>query len=295
MGAAIDTTDGHAPLVVRGGPLGGITYVSAVPSAQVKGAVLFAGLAAEGETSVQEPVLTRDHTERALERLGAPVRTEGGRIALEAFQHSGFSARVPGDVSSGAFLVAAAALTGRPLRIEEVGLNPSRTFLLEVLRRMGVRTRVEVLRHELGEPVGALEVEPGSALVGTTVDDGELPLVIDEVPMLAMLATAAPSETRFLGAGELRVKEVDRLRGLVSAIRALGGDAGVEGDDLVVAGGGLRGGTVSSDGDHRMAMALAVAGIGARGPVTVEGIEAADVSFPGFVDVLRELGAGVEP
>jgi 3-phosphoshikimate 1-carboxyvinyltransferase len=294
MGARIETTAGHAPILVRGGALQGIRHVPAVPSAQVKGAVLLAGLAAEGETSVDEPAPTRDHTERALRHLGAPVGGQGHRIAVRRFQHPGFSATVPGDLSSAAFLVAAAAMTGRPLTIREVGLNPSRTFLLEALRRMGVRTRVEVERSELGEPVGTLEVEACPGIVGTTVTEEELPLLIDEVPALAMLAAHGNGDTWFLGAGELRVKEIDRLSGVVDAIRALGGGAGVEGDDLVVAGGGLPGGRASAGGDHRMAMALVVAGLGAYGPVTVEGVEAADVSFPGFVEALMALGALIE-
>ena len=294
MGAQFRTTDGHAPVRVRGGGLTGIRHASPVPSAQVKGAVLLAGLAAEGWTSVEEAAPTRDHTERALRHLGAPVSVDGNRVAVRRFQHEGFSATVPGDISSAAFLVAAAALTARALTIREVGLNPTRTFLLEALGRMGVRTRVEVERSELGEPVGTLEVEPCRGVVGTTVTEEELPLLIDEVPVLAMLAAHARGDTWFLGAGELRVKEVDRLTGVVDAIRALGGGAGVEGDDLVVAGGGLSGGLASSGGDHRMAMALAVAGLGARGPVTLEGVEAAEVSFPGFVEALVALGAPIE-
>jgi 3-phosphoshikimate 1-carboxyvinyltransferase len=244
---------------------------------------------------VEEPARTRDHTERALGHLGAPVRVEGSRGSVEAFQHEGFSARIPGDVSSAAFLVAAAAVTGRPLTVRGVGLNPSRTHLLEVLGRMGVRTRAEVERSELGEPVGTLEVEATDRIAGTTVAEGELPLLIDEVPVLAFLAAHAAGDTWFLGAGELRVKESNRLDGVADAIRSLGGAAGVEGNDLVIGGGGLRGGRVSSGGDHRMAMALAVAALGARGPVTVDGMEAADVSFPGFVRTLASLGAGIEP
>jgi 3-phosphoshikimate 1-carboxyvinyltransferase len=160
---------------------------------------------------------------------------------------------------------------------------------------MGVWTRPEVEGDELGEPVGRLEVEPARRLTGTTVTAEELPLLIDEVPVLAALAAHASTETRFLGAAELRLKESDRLGGLAEAIRALGGAAGVQGDDLVIAGGGLRGGRTSSFGDHRMAMAVAVAGLAADGPVTVEGVEAADVSFPGFVPALRTLGARIEP
>jgi 3-phosphoshikimate 1-carboxyvinyltransferase len=159
---------------------------------------------------------------------------------------------------------------------------------------MGARSRALVEREELGEPVGILEVEPPGALAGTTVPADELPMVIDEVPMLAMVAAHASGQTRFAGASELRVKESDRLAGLVGAIRGLGGAADLEGDDLVVGGGGLEGGVVDARGDHRMAMAAAVSGLGARGPVAIEGIEAAEVSFPRFLVALTALGARIE-
>jgi 3-phosphoshikimate 1-carboxyvinyltransferase len=159
---------------------------------------------------------------------------------------------------------------------------------------MGARVDLRVDREELGEPVGTLEVEPSSGLSGTRVEADELPLVVDEVPVLALVAAFARSETWFAGASELRVKESDRLSGIEDAIRALGGMAGVEGDDLVVGGDGLRGGTVDVHGDHRMAMATAVAALGSSLPVTIDGIDAADVSFPGFVPALRALGATIE-
>jgi len=201
---------------------------------------------------------------------------------------------VPGDVSSASFLVAAAVLTGTAMAIEGVGLNPTRTGFVGVLERMGASLGSRIERTELGEPVGTLEVEPGPRLSGTTIDAEELPLVIDEVPVLAMMAADASGPTRFEGAAELRVKESDRLAGLVEAIRALGGDADLEGDDLVVGGDGLVGGEAGARGDHRMAMALAVAGLAARGPVVVDGIEAAEVSFPGFEELLVALGARIE-
>jgi 3-phosphoshikimate 1-carboxyvinyltransferase len=163
-----------------------------------------------------------------------------------------------------------------------------------VLDRMGVQTSTDVLGDECGEPVGVLSAEPCAGVTGTAVDRAELPLLIDEIPALAMLAAHADGESRFRGAGELRVKESDRLGGVVEAIRALGGDARVEGDDLVVAGGGLSGGRASSLGDHRMAMAIAAGGLAATGPVTIDGMESAEVSFPGFVDTLSALGARIE-
>jgi 3-phosphoshikimate 1-carboxyvinyltransferase len=255
---------------------------------------VFAALVADGETVVDEPAPTRDHTERALAALGGPVIAEPGRVRVRAFQHRGFDAEVPGDVSSAAFLVAAAALTGSDITITGVGLNPSRTAFLDVMGRMGVETEPTVTGTQLGEPVGDLRVLPATRLSGTTVSSGEFPLVVDEVPVLAALAAQAEGETWFLGAGELRVKESDRLAAVAEGLRALGGHAGDRGVDLVVAGTGLRGGVAPSGGDHRMAMALAVAALAADGPCEVEGIEAADVSFPGFPQALRSLGAGVE-
>ena len=294
MGADVLTTEGGPPVRVAGGSLRAITYLCPVPSAQVKSAILLAGLAAEGETVVEEAAATRDHTERALEALGGPVLAAPGRVSLRGFQHGGFGGTVPGDPSSSAFLVGAAALTGSELTIHDVGLNPSRTRFLDVLARMGVRTRQRVERHEVGEPVGELHVEPADRLVGTRIEPEELPLVIDEVPLLAALAAHAKGETWFLGASELRVKESDRVASIAEGLRSLGGLAGDEGPDLVVAGGGLQGGTAASGGDHRMAMAFVVAALAASGPSTVEGIEAADVSFPGFAATLRRLGAPIE-
>ena len=294
MGADVRTTNGHPPIVVRGGRLHGIEHRTRVASAQVKSAVLLAGLAAVGSTTVREPAPTRDHTERALAALGAPVAFEPGLASVRAFEHEGFAAAVPGDVSSAAFLVGAAVLTGAAVAIEGVGLNPTRTRFIEVLARMGASLGSRIEREELGEPVGTLEVEPGPGLVGTTIDADELPRVIDEVPVLAIVAARASGQTRFRGGAELRLKESDRLGGLAEAIRALGGAAELEGDDLIVGGGGLAGGEADARGDHRMAMALAVGGLGARGPVSVRGIEAADVSFPGFERLLVSLGARIE-
>jgi 3-phosphoshikimate 1-carboxyvinyltransferase len=295
MGARVRTTEGHPPLEVAGGPLTAIRFAPPVPSAQVKGCVLLAGLDAEGETMVVETARTRDHTERALEALGAPVSVEGTSVTVRRFQHGGFEATVPGDFSSALFLVAAAALSGSPLVVRDIGLNPSRTTALEILRRMGIETTASVERTELGEPIGTLEVHARTgAIGGTTVSEQELPLVIDEVPVLAILAGHARGESRFLGAAELRLKESDRLAAISSTVRGLGGHAAVEGDDLVVAGGGYDGGSVSSGGDHRLAMAAAVAAVAARGSVTVEGMEAAEVSFPGFVEALDGLGVRAE-
>jgi 3-phosphoshikimate 1-carboxyvinyltransferase len=293
MGAGVATVEGHAPVVVDGGAIHGTRHVLATPSAQVKGAILFAGTAADGTTTVVEPAPTRDHTERALRALGAPVDDRDG-ISVARFQHEGFAGTVPGDPSSAAFLIAAAALTGSPLLVRGVGCNPSRLHYLEVMGRMGVETCVDLEGDEVGEPTGTIEVRPAGSLRPVRVSADEVPLVIDEIPVLAVLAAFAPGETWFAGAGELRVKESDRLDAIGRAIRALGGHAADEGADLVVAGGGLAGGTVDPAGDHRIAMAFAIAGLNAERSVTVLGAEAADVSFPGFARTLRSLGADLE-
>jgi 3-phosphoshikimate 1-carboxyvinyltransferase len=260
----------------------------------VKSAILFAGLAADGTTAVREPVPTRDHTERALSALGAPVERVDEEVRVTRFQHPGFEGRVPGDPSSAAFLIAAAALTGSAIAITGVGLNPSRLHFLAVMERMGIGTRLVVEGSELDEPVGSIEVEPCDGIRSVRVEAEELPLVIDEVPVLAALAIHAAGDSWFLDAAELRVKESDRLGAITRSIRALGGDAADEGDDLVVAGGGLDGGRTTAGGDHRIAMAMAVAALNARGASRIDGMNAADVSFPGFVATLGRLGAQIE-
>jgi 3-phosphoshikimate 1-carboxyvinyltransferase len=295
MGANVTTQDGHPPLVVRGASLTGIRFEPDVPSAQVKGAVLLAALAARGPTTVIEPVPTRDHTERVLRALGAPIRATGTSVVLEGpFQHGGLQGVVPGDPSSAAFLLGAAALTGGEITLVGVGVNPSRLGFAAVLRRMGLEVEVEVEGAELGEPIGTMRLGASGPPRGVRVPASELPLVIDEIPLLAALAAHADGPSRFEGASELRVKESDRLSMLVEGLRALGGAADDDGEDLVVGGGGLTGGSARSAGDHRMTMALTVAALAARSRSEIGGAESADVSFPGFFGLVRALGAGVE-
>lgn len=294
MGARVSTTNGHAPVSILGGGLHGITFAPEVPTAQVKSAVLLAGLAADGTTIVREPIRTRDHTERVLRALGAPVEIEADEIRVRAYQHGAFEATVPGDPSSAAFLIAAAALTGGSLVVTDVGLNPSRLHFLDVMRRMGIETRCTIEREEVGEPVGSIEVEPCAGIRAVRVEPREVPLVIDEVPVLAALAVHASADSWFLEAAELRVKESDRLAALASSIRGLGGVASDEGDDLVIAGGGASGGRVETLGDHRIAMAMTIVALGSIGRCRIDGMDAADVSFPGFVPTLRALGADLQ-
>jgi 3-phosphoshikimate 1-carboxyvinyltransferase len=295
MGAEIETDEGRPPLEITGSELVGIRFEADVPSAQVKSAVLLAGLAARGSTSVREPLRTRDHTERLLAALGAPVRVAEDLVELDGpFQTGPVEGRVPGDPSSAAFLVGAGTLSGAETAIAGVGVNPSRLAWLEVLSRMGVEGSAEPEGEQVGEPVGRLAATPPSSTRPVRVSPEELPLVIDEVPLLAAVAAHAGGESRFEGGAELRVKESDRLTALVEGIRGLGGEAGVEGDDLVVGGGGLRGGAAESAADHRIAMALVVTALAADAPCEIDGVEVAEVSFPGFLDLLRSSGAILE-
>lgn len=294
LGADVRTEGGHAPIRISGGALTGRVVRTEVPSAQIKGAVLLAGIAADGQTTLEEGAPTRDHTERALAWLGAPIQVTDGAVTVERFEVPAFDGRVPGDPSSASFLLAAAALSGGDVVIERVGLNPSRLAFLDVMSRMGLEPRIVETGSSVGEPFGRIELTPAGELSGVVVSARELPLIVDEVPVLAALASHASGETRFEGAGELRVKESDRLAAMSQALRATGGEAAVEGDALIVGGGGLSGGTVDPQGDHRIAMAMAVAGIASREGISIDGAECADVSFPGFAAVLLSLGADVE-
>jgi 3-phosphoshikimate 1-carboxyvinyltransferase len=295
MGATVTTAKGRPPVTVRGGRLRGIRYEPRVPSAQVKGAVLLAAAAAQGVTSIAEPVATRDHTERALRALGAAIRVGVSEVNLEGpFQHGGLDGTVPGDPSAAAFLLGAVALSGSELTLGGVGLNPSRLRFLQVMRAMGIEVDTEVEAEVLEEPVGTMHLRPAGGVRPVRVEPEDLPLVLDEVPVLAAIAAHAAGESRFEGAGELRVKESDRLTAMVEGIRGLGGEASIDGEDLVVAGGGLRGGSARAAGDHRIAMALTVSALAAETVSEIHGIESAAVSFPGFTAVLAALGAGLE-
>ncbi len=294
MGATVkdEGTDG-LPVTITGGTLRALRYEMPVSSAQLKGSLLLAGLVGEVSVAVREPVgRSRDHTERLLRSFGYSVTDDGGWIRFEPTGRlETFSVVVPGDVSSAAFPVGIALLSQRgQLRIAAVGLNPTRTHYLEVLRRMGAVVGIEEGTAQAGEPVGDLIVGP-AALSGVEVVAEEIPLLIDEIPMLAVLASRAQGTTVFREAGELRVKESDRLGLLASNIRDLGGVAGVSGNDLVVEGADYRPtGTVRTDGDHRLAMAFAVLGTVPDARVLVDNMECADVSFPGFRPMLGTLG-----
>jgi 3-phosphoshikimate 1-carboxyvinyltransferase len=295
MGATIALTDGgRPPLTITGGPLTAITHTPEVPSAQIKSAVLLAGLRAAGRTVVREPAPTRDHTERALSAFGVAVsRSAEGDVAVEggARLQGGLHLQVPGDPSATAFLaVAAAGLPDSAVDIDGVGLNPTRTALFDVLRRAGadVTTRVTGERH--GEPVGTVRVATGERLDLVIAPD-EVPLLIDELPALAALATFGGSIVVH-GAGELRVKESDRITALVTGLAAMGADVEEYPDGFAVRGTRrLTGGTVDARHDHRLAMSFAIAALGATHPTAIEGAAIAAVSFPGFFDVIERLRA----
>lgn len=292
MGARVQTTDGHAPLVIEAAPLSAIDYEPPVPSAQVKSAILLAGLFATGRTTVVEPVPTRDHTERLLERAGARVTRRPRSVSVEAAERLTLDEiEIPGDFSSAApLLVAAAIVPGSRLTVHGVGLNPRRIGLLDVLERMGARIAIYHRRLLGGEPTGDVEVRT-SELVGATVLAAEVPSLIDELPLLALAACHARGETVVRGAGELRLKESDRIEGVVEELRRIGGHIRATRDGFRVRGvpTRLRGGIVDSRGDHRLAMLGAVAGVSSSEGVELRGANAVETSFPGFFEVLEQL------
>ncbi len=297
MGAVVESDcDGTPPLQIRGGvQLQGIDYTLPVASAQVKSCVLLAGLYADGESIVTEPQVTRDHTERMLRALGADVRRDGPRVRLAGRQTlRGGRIGVPGDLSSAAFVVLAALLAAdADIRIEGVGINPTRTGVLDILRAMNADIDIENERRFGDEPVADLRVR-SSRLKGGKVDPALVPLAIDEFPVLFVAAAAAEGVTEFSGIGELRVKESDRIAAMAAGLTALGIKVEESPDGAIVHGGRLGEGTVDSCGDHRIAMSLAVAGSAAAGPVTVRDVDNVDTSFPGFVTLLQSIGVDID-
>jgi 3-phosphoshikimate 1-carboxyvinyltransferase len=293
MGATLEHDNGRPPLTIHGtAALQGIHFVPDVASAQVKSAVLLAGLHATGSTTVREPALTRDHTERALVAFGLRPAIDGLAVTVAGGQRlTSRELRVPGDASSAAFwAVAAAGLPGSEVELADVGLNPTRTAFLDVLQRTGARVARTTERTEAGEPIGTVVVSHGT-LRPVQIGPEDVPGLIDELPVLAALATfgGAVSVT---GAAELRAKESDRISALIAGLRAMGADADELPDGFHVrACGQLSGGTVDACGDHRLAMAFAVAALGAAGPTVINGAEAVDVSYPGFFETLGTLCA----
>ena len=292
MGADVRTHDGCAPISVYGGRrLTGCEHVLDVPSAQVKSALLLAGLFAEGRTRVHEPGLSRDHTERMLGTFGVTVVREPGAVALSGPQ--GLAAghvRVPGDFSSAAYFLAAGLVAGSgAVTVRGVGVNPTRTALIDILRLMGADIRVHAHPDPGAEPVADIEVHAGP-LRGVTVPAALVPAAIDELPLLFAIAALADGETVVTGAAELRVKESDRIGAMATGLRTLGVAVQVQPDGMCIRGGVVRGGTVDSQGDHRVAMAFAVLATRAESAVTILDVQNVATSFPGFAQAAHTAG-----
>ena len=290
MGARVTGDQDRPPLTIAGARLAGIDFSPPVPSAQVKSAVLLAGLHAAGDTTVRETAATRNHTELALPMFGVELRHSQGGVTLRGGQRlQGAVLTVPGDLSSAAFwAIAAAALPGSDVILEDVGLNPTRTGILAWLDRAGADVDLLQVAEDAGERRGSIRVRhrDNRAL---TVEPADVPGLIDELPALAALATHR-GELRVTGAGELRHKESDRISALADGLRALGGHVEEMTDGFHVVGARpLRGGEADAAGDHRLAMAFAVAALGARQPSRIRNAEAVDVSYPGFFDVLASI------
>ena len=298
MGAAVALADGGAPVTLRGGALAGVAYRLPVASAQVKSAVLLAGLSASGTTTVVEPVATRDHTERM---LGLDVLEIGGERHVSVDGGTRVRARqwvVPRDLSAAAFfLVAGSIAEAATIGLSGVGLNPTRSGVLNVLRAMGADVRVSNERERAGEPLADLRVEAPGGLAGVEIGGALVPNLIDEIPVLAVAAACAQGRTTIRDAAELRVKETDRIAATAAFLRAMGADIDERPDGLVIEGGRpLQSAEVDAQGDHRIAMAAAVAALAASGPTTIRGAEAAAVSFPRFWNALESVASGsVDP
>jgi 3-phosphoshikimate 1-carboxyvinyltransferase len=290
MGARFSSTDGRAPITVTGGRLSPIEFTPTVPSAQVKSAILLAGMQTAGRTVVREAVPTRDHTELALAAFGASVEKSGDAVSVTGGRPlRGIDAAIPGDASSATFwAAAAAAMPGSDLELVDLGLNPSRTALLDVLERAGALVERQVDRVEHGEPRGTVRIRH-RGLRPLVLTPADVPGLIDELPALAAMACCG-GELLVTGAAELRVKESDRISALAAGIRAMGGDIDELPDGFHVHGARrLAGGHPDAVGDHRLAMAFAVAALAATGETTIGGAEAVDVSYPGFFDTLAAL------
>lgn len=293
MGARIDTTDGRPPVRIHGGAaLAGIDFAMPVASAQVKSAVLLAGLQASGVTTVHEPAPTRDHTERMLRAFGVPVQVAGASVSVTggARLRAGAIA-VPGDLSSATFPIVAACLgaAGGELVLENVGLNPTRTGILDILRLMGADLAVTPTDPAAAEPVGTIRVRP-ARLRGAVIPPALVPLAIDEFPMLFVAAALAEGTTVVSGAAELRHKESDRIGVMAAGLRSLGITVDERPDGAVIHGGQLGGGRIDSHGDHRVAMAFAIGALAAAAPLVIEDVANVATSFPGFVGLMARLG-----
>lgn len=295
MGADIQGRDdaNFAPLKIRGGSLKAVTYDSPIASAQVKSAILLAGLYAKGTTSVREPLKSRDHTERMLKLLGANISIDGLKVSIAASNTlKAKDIEVPGDISGAAFfMVAALLLDGSKITIKNVGVNETRTGIIDILKRMGGEIDVKTIKTDW-EPIADITVS-SSNLKATTIDRGEIPRAIDELPALMIAAAFAKGRTVIKGASELRVKETDRIESMRENLRRMGGGLASEGDDVIIEGkDGLRGAQLFSFGDHRTAMAMSVAALRASGDSVINDTACVSTSFPKFFDTLKSISVG---
>lgn len=290
MGARIETTaDGTPPLRINGGSLSAIDYALPMPSAQVKSAILLAGLFAEGETRVIESGVSRDHTERMLPEFGVAVTRGDGTVSVSAPERMRTPGRIdiPGDLSSAAFLLAAAAMRpGASLLLEGVGINPTRNGILSLLGRMGAAIQIENFEMQQGELVANLRITGGN-LRGIDISAADVALAVDEIPVVLAVAAIAEGKTEVRGAGELKVKESDRLTAMVEGLERLGITAELLDDGVRVFGGQPQSGVIDSHGDHRVAMSFAILGQRAKGPVEIRDCENIETSFPGFVTLMQ--------
>jgi 3-phosphoshikimate 1-carboxyvinyltransferase len=295
MGARIECSPaGTLPMHIHGGAqLRGVDCALPVASAQLKSALLLAGLYAEGRTCVTEPAVTRDHTERMLDWFGCPVERAGQRVCIEGRPLRGRAVQVPGDISSAAFfMVAASIVPGSDLTLTGVGINPTRSAVIDILNAMGAELEIGDPREVSGEPVADIRVRH-RPLAGVRIPQALVPIAIDEFPAILVAAAFARGETVLTDASELRVKESDRIQSLADGLAALGVENSPRADGITVAGGRPRGGTVDSRGDHRIAMAFAVAGLAAGGPIRVRDCANVDTSFPEFPAAVRALGGAI--
>ncbi len=294
MGALIDSKDDgeSLPVTIVGGNLQAINYISPRASAQVKSAILLAGLYAEGITVVEEPYLSRNHSELMLERFGAAIQSADCRVTLRGRQNlRGTRVLVPGDISAAAFIMAAATIIpDAEVYIRNVGVNPTRSGIIEVLQKMGASLELQNCRQWGNEPVADIAVRGGNRLKGISIDGDIIPRLIDEIPVIAVVAAAAEGKTLIGGASELRVKEADRISELCGQLKKNGVDISETSDGMIIEGGNkLKGAEVESCGDHRIAMALAVAGLIAEGETAIHDAEVINISFPGFMSTMRSL------
>jgi 3-phosphoshikimate 1-carboxyvinyltransferase len=291
MGAKIESQNGRPPLQITGAQLKGIHYRMPVASAQVKTSLLFAGLLADGETIVEEPIRTRDHGELALRAFGATVNRKASEVRIRGGQHlRGIEARIPGDISSGAFFLCAAALYPESqLTITNLLMNPTRARLLDILAQLGLRISVTELEEVHGELMGTVQAE-GGILKGATIAGADSAALIDEIPVLAAIAPFTEQGLEVRDAKELRVKESDRIASIATNLRALGAQVGEREDGLAIPGSQkLHGAELDSFGDHRIAMAFSIAALRAEGETVIRGSECAAISYPAFFDTLNEL------